>query len=259
MFFIYAALISSAFGWAYDAQGSWPEACSASKQSPMNLDIDSTSDVPDKYSMKMVFLGATKARNITNTGNLIRVTADFGYIEIGPEDDKRTFLVKYIDFHTPSEHTLNGVSFPMEMEIILIVQDKYWERDKENMAIVSVIFKAGIESFFLDSLEWWNLPSTAGATYWTTNTSNINIREVVRSTDDYYFYKGSATNPDYSCRDDVLWYIISETKQAKQWQIKKVADMFSGGNNREIQSGNPNVYYSASVVIGAVLSLLLLE
>lgn len=243
--------------WSYDSQGSWPDFCRKTNQSPMNLDLDGASDISDKYLMKMVFLGATKARNITNTGNMIRVTADLGYVEIGPQTDKRVFLVKYLDFHTPSEHTLNGVSFPLEMQIVCIVQDKYWERDEKNMVIISVIFKKGVESFFFDTLEWSMLPEDP-VTRFTNETSNINLREVVRSSEQYYFYKGSATNPDYDCRSDVFWYVIEEIKEAKEWQVNKITELFSSPNNRNLQTGNPKVYYSSSHLLVGLFSIIYL-
>lgn len=107
----------------------------------------------------------------------------------------------------------------MEMQVIMEVEDKYWERDKANMAILSVIYKAGIESYFLNTLEVWKLPGSGGSNV-LPGISNINVREEVWSTDEYYFYKGSATHPDYECRNDVLWFVVEEIKEASDWQIE---------------------------------------
>ena len=246
---IYCLLVIVAYSWNYGDESSWPDTCSSSKQSPVDLGLDDADDIDDDNIMKMLLLGETKSRTIVNTGNMIRIEGYFGYIEVGTGDNKRAFEAKSIEFHVPSEHLLDGVGHPMEMQVILNIKDRYWERDKANMAVLSVIFKAGIESDFLNSLEVWALPERNKA-WILPESTNLNVAGAVWSTDNYYYYKGTATHPDLECQHDVLWYVIEEIKEASDWQIEMFTNLFPEGNARKINEDyNPDVYYSSGLVL----------
>lgn len=250
-------ILGTTTAWDYLTQSAWPSECRLGNQSPISLNTDDTEVVDSDFRMKMIFLGETTSRIVENTGNMIRVYANLGYIEVGELDSKRTFDVKYLEFHTPSEHQLLGVSFPMEMQVIMEVQDKYIERNEANMAILSVFFQKGRENYFLNTLEVWEIPVGVGA-YNLSATSNINIREVVWNTDEYYFYSGTATHPDYLCRDDVLWYVIQDIKEAGEWQIEMFMTAFLTPNNRKTYSTLKQIYYSFSPYLGLFLIYIIL-
>lgn len=250
-------ILGTTTAWDYLTQSTWPSECLSGNQSPISLDTDNTKAVESDFEMKMIFLGETTSRVVENTGNMIRVHADIGYIEVGEYGSKRSFDVKYLEFHTPSEHQLSGVSFPMEMQVIMEAQDKYIERDEANMAILSVLFQKGRENYFLNTLEVWNLHVEVGA-YNLSATSNINIREVVWNTDEYYFYSGTATHPDYVCRDDVLWYVIQDVKEAEDWQINMFMNASLTPNNRKVHATLKQIYYSFSPHLGLFLIYIIL-
>jgi len=250
-------LIGVAWGWNYQGQDSWQESCQQGDQSPVNINKEGADNLDSDDSMKMVLLGETTSWKVENTGNMIRVHANLGYIEVGQNEDKRQFNVRFLEFHVPSEHQFDGVEFPMELQAVMEVEDKHWERDKANMAVLSVIIKAGKENYFLNTLQVWELPGPENSLY-LKNSSNINLRELVWNTDEYYFYKGSATHPDYDCRTDVLWFVIEDIKEAKDWQIDQFTQLFPEGNSRKVQREDPTVYYSSAVVLVASIGLLIL-
>jgi carbonic anhydrase len=66
-----------------------------------------------------------------------------GFVEIGSGDDMRAFEAKTLEFHTPSEHTIDGVKYGLEMHVIMTAIDRYIERHEPNMLILSVLFKPG--------------------------------------------------------------------------------------------------------------------
>ena len=249
---LFLALISSVSGWSYSSQDSWPPAC-ASSISPCSLDPDTAAN-----QMKMGFLGSTGSLSLQNTGNLIRITSsDLGYIEIGDSNGRRVFNVEAVEFHTPSEHKIGGTFFPMEIEIVCTIMDRYWERDLPNLAIVSVIMKYGIENYFLNTLQVWNLPYSKLTTT-VSNTSNINLRELVYNTDQYWFYNGSSTNPDLNCEENVMRYIIQDVKEGARWQIDGFSQLFATNNTKELSLATPSLYYSSSSVLLTFITLLLL-
>lgn len=208
--------------------------------------------------MKMVFLGYTGSQLIQNTGNLVRISTNIGYVEIGDSDGRRNFNVKYIEFHAPSEHKIGGTYFPLEIQIVCSIQDKYWERDKPNMAIVSVIVQRGQESFFLNMTQVSDWPES-GKNLTTSADSNLNLRELFSNTEEYWHYSGTATHPDLRCQDDVMWYIIQDVKEAADWQVTIIENLFPKGNSRKLNDESPTLYHSYAsylsyfLVLGVIL------
>ncbi|OMJ93393.1 hypothetical protein SteCoe_3635 [Stentor coeruleus] len=240
--------LSLSQAWDYGNQGSWGGNCNSITGSPRSLNIENTSKISSSLQMKMAFLGYTGTQTITNTGNLIKIKSALGYIEVGDMNGRRIFNVESIEFHTPSEHKIGGTFYPMEMEIICRIMDKYWERDKPNLAIVSVIIQNGKESYFLNTLDVMHWPNATGNTLSLVPSSNINLREIVANTDEYYHYKGTSTTPDLGfCQDEVLWYIIKDVKEAAEWQVKKITNLFEESNTKTLVDTSTTLYQSDSV------------
>lgn len=250
----YFLLLAGAYSWTYSNQGSWPSDCSKST-SPIALDPSLSKKISSSDSMKIVFLGATGIQTIENAENMIKITSPLGYIEVGDSKKRRVFNVEHIEFHTPSEHKIGGTFFPMEIQIVCSIMDRYWERDMPNLAIVSVILKYGIESYFFNTLEVWSLPKKA-KTHELSASSNINLRELVKNTDSYWFYNGSATNPDLNCQENVMRYIIQDVKEAARWQIDAFSTLIND-NTKDLSSSTPSLYHSNSFLL--LPSLLLLS
>ena len=202
----------------------------------------------------MVFLGYTGPQVIQNTGNLIRITTNIGYVEVGDSDSRRNFNVKHIEFHAPSEHKVGGTFFPLEIQIVCSIQDKFWKRDKPNMVIISVIVQRGKESFFLNMTEISKWPESE-KNLTTSVDSNLNLRELFSTTEEYWHYAGTATHPDLRCQDDVLWYIIQDVKEAADWQVTIIENLFPKGNSRDLNEKSPKLYRSFSLYLSYFLLL----
>lgn len=239
-----------AASWNYDSQNSWGDSCSTPNQSPVDIVTSDASLTDDSTAMKMVLLGQTGSKTVEHTGNYLRVKGYFGYIEFGTGDSMRAFDAREVDFHVPSEHTIDGVTFPMEMQVVLYAQDKYILRHDANIAFMGVIFKHGIESYFMNTLQAWQFPQLPGGVTILANTSNINVREVVWDTDDYYYYNGTATNPDFDCQSPALWFIIKDIKEAAEWQVQAIRNIFPKNNSRPVlDDWSPDLYYSGQGVV----------
>lgn len=105
----------------------------------------------------------------------------------------------------PSEHWFNGYPTHMEMQIYHTVDDSDYTVDFPYRAVVSVMIRPGDPSYFMNSIDVFNLPSN-GSTNKLPDDSNINLMAIVNPDDKYYFYKGSLNTPD--CEEDVLWYVF---------------------------------------------------
>jgi carbonic anhydrase len=250
--------------WDYKNQGTdWPDTCSSGEeQSPIDLDTGDYSKLSDTYRMEVYYYGKTASRTVVNTGNVISMEGDFGYITIIDKDgDERKYLTEWVEFHMPSEHWFDGYSTDMEMQIFHRIDDSDYTVDFPVRAIVSVPIRPGDESYFMNSIDVYNLPQS-GASNQLPDDSNINLLAIVDMDDDYYFYKGSLNKP--TCDEDVLWYIF----ETKQWvslsqmqnfkQLWITSDNFSGGkgNVRAIQDTNGRtLYYSGAWTLTALAVL----
>jgi carbonic anhydrase len=255
--FIILLVLTTATTWDYNDQSSWPSGCTSGSSSPYPLDTKLANPISSSLRLKMEFLGYTGSQTVKIVNGLVQIQSDLGYIEVGDIKGRRYFEVSHIEFHTPSEHFIDGTYFPMEMQIYCIIQDKYWQRGQPNIAIVSVIFKYGSKSFFFDSLQLDSWPSTLGS-FTTTQTTNVNLREVVANTDYYYYYNGTTTSPENNCQSNVLWYIIKDVKQASRAQINKISGYFTSGNSKGLSNSYPSLYYYSSGLYYAVSLVFLL-
>ena len=189
---------------------------------------------------------------------MIRVEANMGFVEVGYGTDLRQFEAVRLEFHVPSEHKYDGVAYALEMQVIMTAIDRYIERDEPNMLILSVLYKPGRESYLMNMLDVAKLPRNTGS-YILPNSTTLNPRDEVWPTDQYYFYEGTATHPDYDCREDVYIYVIEEIKQAAEWQIQKFKDAFPKNNSRTIgEDAKFSVYYSSGLLIAMAAQFFLL-
>jgi carbonic anhydrase len=128
--------------------------------------------------------------------------------------DGTVYYATDIRFHTPSEHTIDGVRFPLEVSII---HDAKTKGDYGKKVIVSFLFvaKPGVYNKFIDSIEFFNLPNPFDKIRTLHNKLFIpdilsNIDEdsnVIMKNFSFYTYQGSITHPP--CNENVIHYVAS--------------------------------------------------
>jgi len=129
-------------------------------------------------------------------------------------------------FHTGSEHTVDGLQYPMEVHLV------HQEAATGNLAVVGIFFKEGSENAFLanfiDSLP-------AGVDDHYSSAKLVNVADVLPVAEAYYTYSGSLTTP--SCSEVVTWLVLKNPVEASSVQIQKMHEIIHD-NNRPIQSLN---------------------
>jgi carbonic anhydrase len=128
--------------------------------------------------------------------------------------DGTVYYATDIKFHSPSEHTIEGVRFPLEVSIIHEAKSK---GDFGKKVSVSFLFtaKPGIYNKFIDTIEFFNLPNPFDKV--RTLHNKLFIPDILNNIDEdsspimknfsFYTYQGSITNPP--CNENVIHYVAS--------------------------------------------------
>jgi carbonic anhydrase len=130
--------------------------------------------------------------------------------------DGAAYTAQEIVFHTPSEHTIDGKPFPMEVQIIHYGTT---ENDIAKQAVLSFLFekKPGVFNKFLDDIDFYDLPSPRDVVKLIKN--DLFIPKLLYSSNDtdtipvikgfsFYTYQGSLTAPP--CTERTIHYVASK-------------------------------------------------
>ncbi len=151
--------------------------------------------------------------------------------------DEEVFEFKQLHFHTPSEHLVDGIQYPMEMHMVNTLQGQK-EGETPQYLVIGILFKMGEDSTFIN--EFINsIPEEAHSTK-SVMPGEVVIRDLVSEKpeevlDSYYHYMGSLTTPPYT--ESVRWYVSKPIFEASPEQIKKILEI-EGANARQVQSLN---------------------
>ena len=213
---------SSTVEWGYSGAGAperWASlspdfsACSDGKQqSP----VDITGYESGKLGPISLTFGKT-ASTLHNDGRQVRAEyASGNTAELG----EREFTLKSAHFHSPSEHTVDGQSFPAELHLV--------HADSQgNLAVVGVLFRLGEASVMVGSI------LEAAPRQGETADARIALPAALPSDLSYYRYDGSKTTPP--CDEPVDWYVLRQPMTLSRKQVDGLLALTGGPNNRPIQ------------------------
>lgn len=187
-------------------------------QSPINI-VDPTPTKP----LPIIFYYQPTPLNIHNTGNTVQVVYPKGsWIEV---DGTKYHLLGF-HFHAPSEHTVAGNLYDMEMHLV-------HESEEGTLAVIGVLIRSGsINTAF--NLFWDYLPSVPGASEEIKGVT-LNALDLLPSTKHAYRYDGSLTTPP--CSEGIKWFVLTTPIEMSQSQIAAFRAIMSG-NNRPVQPLN---------------------
>jgi carbonic anhydrase len=203
--------------WAYEgATGpqAWSELDPASMvckqggaQSP--IDLADGLRAPALPGLQLSY-GQTKVK-ITNNGHTFQINTDKG--SLLTIDGKRFELLQF-HFHTPSEHTVDGRSLPIEMHLVHQASDK-------NLAVIGVLMAEGAPNMTLTKF-WERLPRGEGE---AETGQTIDLKDLLpRNIDDYLTYSGSLTTPP--CTESVRWIVLKRSVEVSKAQVAAFRAVF---------------------------------
>lgn len=127
-------------------------------------------------------------------------------------------------FHSPSENTLNGKHFDMEIHFV--------HKDAHGvLGVLGVFVEAGAENIALQEI-WNHMPKGANSDAKPAGVA-INGYDLLPREQDYYRFVGSLTTPP--CSEGVQWHVLKQPIQASSSQISDFVDVV-GHNNRPVQN-----------------------
>ncbi|MAF91194.1 MAG: carbonate dehydratase [Bdellovibrionaceae bacterium] len=158
-------------------------------------------------------------------------TMDSGHSIVYPVDpgsmlmhNGKAYDLKMFHFHSPSEHSLSGKNFPLEMQLVHIAQDG-------QFSIVSVFFKVGAENAMLAKM-WANIPAEKKQVK-VDNDFLYTPSVLLPNAKTHYNYIGSLTAPP--CSENVNWIVMNTPLEASKAQIDAYKALYKD-NNRPAQS-----------------------
>ncbi len=189
-----------------------------SRQSPIDLRNPTQASLP-----AISFNYRPTPLTVHNNGHTIEVASTGeNWLEVGNE---RYSLLQY-HFHAPSEHTVEGRSFDMEMHLV-------HRNDEGALAVIGVLIRRGRRHVAFDRV-WEHLPQAAGDMERIEGVS-VNPVDLLPPDRRAYRYDGSLTTPP--CSQDVNWYVITTPIEMSEAQIAAF-EAIVHKNNRPVQALN---------------------
>ena len=198
-------------------------------QSPIN--IISKVATTGRHNITLNFTG--EIDKVENLGHTVQLDLDPGNtISI----DGRTFEFKQMHFHTPSEHLIDGVTYPMEMHVVTTLKDQP-ESETTEYLVLAFLVKMGEENKFISNFID-RIPKEEGGINELdlnalTDSETSNVADFLKELNSYYHYKGSLTTPPYT--ESVNWYVMKKIFEADPEQILRI-NSIEGDNARHIQA-----------------------
>jgi carbonic anhydrase len=203
----------------------WSTCSSGAAQSPVDLGGDLATGPFNGFSLALAptVLSVAHQRHVVDAldnGHTIQVSMDVDdTLTLNGQDFE---LLQY-HFHAPSEHTVDGRHFPMEMHFV-------HESSTSQLVVIAVLIEVGAHNTAFDVL-WQNLPDTPG--------ERVHLEGVEVDVDDLlpgdlrsWRYLGSLTTPP--CTEGVQWIVLQTPITLDKGQIDAFRAIFPH-NNRPVQ------------------------
>lgn len=219
--------------WSYEGEGSpehWGTLSEENKtcqtgmnQSPINIDTTLTA-----HLSPLDVLYTVGPVTIINNGHTIQAglkttTADTITIDGTP------FTLQQFHFHAPSENTIHGKHYAMEMHLV--------HKDARGaVTVVAAMFDKGTANAELDKL-WATMPEKSGQD--TKITTQMDLNALLPADKTYWRFSGSLTTPP--CSEGVTWIVLKHPLTLSAAQLEKFSHTMHHDNNRPTQPLNGRV------------------
>jgi carbonic anhydrase len=204
-----------------------PEFDDGKIQSPINV---LNCDTVNLHRHNVMLHYRQSSEKIVNMGHTIQIEYQAGSTV---EYDGHAYELKQFHFHTPSEHLVDGITYPMEMHMV------HQRKEKDSTAltdylVIGVWFKETkadnpFINEFLDAV-----PDQEGGVN-EVKGGSVDVNDLFKQAPslEYYHYNGSLTTPPYS--ESVTWLIVKHIFEASSRQIERL-NRLEGNNARHVHT-----------------------
>jgi len=212
--------------WAYDGHGgpdNWSRlkseyalCTSGRRQSPIDIREGIPVDLePIRFSYRPASF------RVSDSGRNMQVAVYGGSLGLL---GKNYELIR-IQFHRPSEMTVDGKTFDMDAQLV-------HKADDGKLAILVVLLEKGTENPLIQ-MALNNLPLEKGGEVMPP-AQNIDVERLLPVNRRYFTFMGSLTTPP--CTEDVLWLVLKQPEQISAEQLAIFQRLYKP-NARPVQPG----------------------
>jgi carbonic anhydrase len=198
-------------------------------QSPVNI-LTSDAAGSGSHTVEIHTDEEIKAADVVNTGHSVKLDFESGTSILF---DGVIYYFLQAHFHTPSEHQLDGITYPMEIHFVSQAK-KQEKKDVPDYLVVGAFFKMGKENDFIASF-LDVIPEHSNDTA-LLSEKPVYINELLLPEEpfnDYYYYKGSLTTPPFT--ESVNWVVMKRIMEASPEQIQYI-NKLEGNNARHVHA-----------------------
>ena len=160
---------------------------------------------------------------LMNTGHTVEVAYDAGsWLGL----DGIRYALEQVDFHAPSEHVIDGRSFPMEIHLV-------HRSASDSIAVVGLLMELGDSNAVLRPI-FDNLPAGTELPRAVLD-ARVSIADLLPDAATWFRYDGSLTTPP--CTETVAWAVLASPRQVDAAQIEQLRAVVHD-NNRPLQPTN---------------------
>jgi carbonic anhydrase len=171
-------------------------ACAAgTRQSPVDLATKPPFPVEARALPKIVFRYGTTGLHLVNDGHTIRLDVDKGS---AVEIDGAVWPLLQLHFHAPSEHSLDGLHYPMEMHLVHAGPD-----GKPGLVVGVFLVQGGDSPAFAQVFA--DLPREEGGRK-DNAAATVDLARLLPADRIYLAYEGSLTTPP--CTEGIRWVVL---------------------------------------------------
>ncbi|XP_062204270.1 alpha carbonic anhydrase 1, chloroplastic-like [Phragmites australis] len=200
------------------------------KQSPIDIVTKQAVSSPNLDSLTRTYAAANAT--LINDGHdiMMRFEGKVGTITV----NGKVYSFVKVYWHSPSEHTINGQRFPLEMHLV-------HKSDDGNLAVIAILYQYGAPDSFYFQFKKKLAEMAKEKCNFAEESSQVaaglvHLRSLQKRTGNYFRYTGSLTTPP--CSENVVWNVLGKVRQIAKEQVDLLTAPLPAKDSRPTQPLN---------------------